>query len=220
MKWKLIMLAVVMLLPGCAVKTWQAQPEFNPANVKRIGVVVPSATVKMLDVGNKTFINQELSAEARIALGKGSVDALKEGGFEVFLLTNKDDAVTFQKGYVLLAGELAKHFPNSGVTTRDSSIAGFDQIRKNSNLDCVVAVEGLDHKSTPGRKAMMVGLAILGVSGGHGLTTIHFNAFCGENGKPMFSEMVAKSSDLTDSSDVSDMVGDLVEHMKEVKPTI
>jgi len=220
MKRKLILLAVVMLLPGCAVKTWQAQPEFNPANVKRIGVVVPSATVKMLDVGNKTFINQELSAEARIALGQGSVDALKEGGFEVFLLTNKEDAVTFQKGYGLLAGELARHFPNNGVPTRESSIAGFDQIRINSKLDCVVAVEGIDHKSTPGRKAMLVGMALLGVSGGHGLTSIHFNAFCGEKGKPMFSEMVAKSSDLTDTSDVSDMVGDLVDHMKEVKPTI
>ena|GEM_PF-2999363 len=220
MKKKLILLAMVFLLSGCASKTWQAQPEFNPANVKRIGVVVPTATVKMIDAGNNVSVDQDLSVSARDAIEKGSVDALREGGFEVFLLTNKDDAVTFQKGYRLLAGELANHFPKNGVPTRPSKIEGFDQIRKNSKLDCVVAIEGVDHKSTPGRKAKMVGLALLGVSGGHGLTVLSYNLFCGEEGKPMYSEMFTESNDLTDSSNISNIVGKLVEHMKAITPTM
>jgi len=107
-KIKLILLAMVLLLTGCATKTWLVQPEFNSVNVKRVGVVVPSATVKMIDVVNNVTVDQDLSVAARVALEKGTVDALKEGGFDVFLLSNKEDLVTFQKGYTLLAGQLAK----------------------------------------------------------------------------------------------------------------
>ncbi len=221
MKKTLVMLSMAFLLSGCSTtKTWQAQPEFNPANVKRIGVVVPTATVRMIDAGNSVTVDQNLSVTARTAVEQGTVDALKKNGFEVSLLSNKADVVTFMAGYGQLIGELVHHFPNSGVPTKQSRIEGFDQIRKNSNLDCVVAVEGLDHKSTPGRKAKMAGLLLLGVSGGHGLTKVHYNVFCGEYGKPMYSEMFIESSDLTDPSSVSSMVGSLVEHMKSVVPTM
>ena len=212
------MLGAVMMFvfSGCASKAWLVQPEFNPASVKRIGVVVPVATVKMIGVGAYVSVDQDLSTTARAALEKGTLDALKEGGFEVFLLTNNDDVVSFQKGYSQLTGELPKHFPNNGVPTNLSKIEGFDQIRKNSKLDCVVAVEGLDHKSTPGRKAMLVGLALIGGIGEHGSTTISYNVFCGEEGKPMFSEMSTNSSNITDPSNVSKIVGKFVEHMKAV----
>ena len=166
---------MVLLFLGCAPKTWQVQPEFNPSNVKRIGVVVPSVMVRMIDVGNDITVDQDLSAVARDAVEKGAVEALKERGFEAFLLTSKEDAVTFLKGYVLLVGELPNHFPKNGVPTKPSKIEGFNHIRKNSNLDCVVAINGLDHKSTAGRKAKMIGLALLGVSGGQGLTSVNYN---------------------------------------------
>jgi len=221
MKKSIFMLGMVILLSGCTTtKSWQAQPEFNPANVKRIGVVVPAATVRMIDAGNSVTVDQDLSVVAKTSVEQGTVDALKKNGYEVSLLSNKEDVITFMKGYGLLIGELVHHFPNSGTPTKPSKIEGFDQIRKNSNLDCVVAVEGLDHKSTPGRKAKMAGLMLLGVSGGHGLTKVHYNVFCGDHGKPMYSEMFIESSDLTDPSSVSSIVGSLVEHMKTVVPTI
>ena len=218
MKKLLIMSSVVLLLSGCAHKTWLVQPEFNPANVKRVAVVVPNAKVNMIDVTNDITVDQELSILARAAIEKGTVEALKDRGFEVILLTNKEDVVTFLKGYGPLSVELAKHFPKGGTATRESKIDGFDKIRKVNNIDCVVAVDGLDHKSTPGRKARMLAAALLGVSGGHGLTYVKYSAFCGEDGKPMYSETLTKSQDLTDSSDVAGMVGTLVDHMKEVNP--
>ena len=215
-------LGVVMtfFLSGCATKAWLVQPEFNPANVKRIGVIVPVATVKMIGVGAFVSVDQDLSTRARTALEKGTVDALEKGGFDVFLLTDKDDLVSFQKGYNQFTGELPKHFPNNGVPTKPSKIEGFDQIRKNNQIDCVVAVEGLDHKSTAGRKAALVGIALLGGIGEHGSTTVTYNVFCGEEGKPMFSDMFTNSSNITDPLNISKIVGRFVEHMKAVKPTL
>lgn len=216
----MLSLVTMLVFSGCASKTWLVQPEFNPANVKRIGVVVPAATVRMIGVGNYVSVDQNLSTTARFAIEKGTLDALKKGGFEVFVLTNIDDLVCFQKGYNQLAGELPTHFPNNGVPTKPSKIEGFDQIRKNSKLDCVVAVEGLDHKSTPGRKAMMVGMAFVGLYDAHGSSIVTFHAFCGEEGKPMFSDMFTNSSNITDPSNVSKIVGKFVEHMNAVPPTL
>ena len=206
---------LIMLLTGCGVKTWVIQQDFKPEEVKRIGVVVPSVQIRMIDISNDVTIDTEQSGALRAPFEKAVVEGLKQEGFDAFLISNKSDEVTFLKGYGLIASEIRKHFPNQGTPTQPSKIDGFAAIKASSKVDCIAAVDGLEHKSTPGRKAKMAGLALLGVSGGQGLTHITMGLFCGDDGKPMFFEHYKDTSDLFDTGNVSKISSTLVSHAKQ-----
>jgi len=218
---RIIVLAFSLMLGACAApKTYVAQPELGEtiSHVKRVGVTVPVAVVKELGFGGATTEDPQASQEARKVMEQAILEGLQKGGLEAQLIDSKEDLQTFQKGYQPLSRELKSHFPGAQTpATLPSRIDNFKTVLQNNKVDCVLAVEGLEHVSSAGRKAAQVVTAILFGSTSKGLTYLYYNMFCGEDGKPLFADSrVGTNFSISSRGDVSGIVEDITTSMVTV----
>ncbi len=218
---KIIMLVSCIILSACsAPKSYMMQPEFSETanRVKKIGVTVPKATVMELGFGGSKTLDEEASQAALKVIEQGVLEGLQKSGMEAKLLEQQNDLLIFQKGYQPLSREMRAHFPGARrVPTVPSRIENFSEVLKNNNVDCVLAIEGLEHVSSAGRKAAQVVTAVLFGATSRGMTYLNYNLFCGADGKPMFTDLRAGSHfSISSSSDVSGLVNDITEKMFKV----
>lgn len=218
---KVVMFLFCSMLTACsAPKSYMMQPEFGESisKVKRIGVTVPDATIKELAFGGATTVDLDASKEAKKVMEQAVIEGLMKNGLEARLIEGGDDLVTFQKGYRPLANELRNHFPGAlGTPSLPSRIDGFKTVLQHNNIECVLAVEGLEHVSSAGRKAAQFATAILLGNVSKGMTYMHYNLFCGDDGKPMFTDSrVGTNFSISDSGDVAEIAEDITERMLKV----
>lgn len=220
MKKVVIVMFCTMLTACSAPKSYMMQPEFSDSisRVKRIGVTVSNATVKEIAFGGATTVDQDASQSAKKIMELAVIEGLIKNGMEAQLIEGKDDLVIFQKGYRPLAKELKNHFPGTqGIPTIPSRIDGFKTVLQNNNVDCVLAVEGLEHVSSAGRKAAQFAKAILFGNASKGMTYMYYNLFCGDDGKPMFTDSRAGTNfSLSNQGDIAGITGDITDRMIKV----
>lgn len=221
---------VFIFINGCAHKNYVVQPEFGDTmkNVKRIGVIVPNTVVKVIGAdhmltpakSSELPVDKEASAAAKPIMEQGVLIAIKDSGYDAKLIQNEDDLKIFRRGYGKLSHELRNHFPGAKKPpTMPSRIDDFEIILKNNNVDCVLAVEGLEHASSSGRIAAGV-LMSLFIIPGSGLTYYFYNLFCTDEGKPMYVDNLVQShNSITNVDDVVHAIHIMAESMTNVATT-
>jgi hypothetical protein len=218
---KILVLVFSLMLGACASpKSYMAQQDLGESltHVKRIGVTIPTAVVKELGFGGAATDDPEASQEAKKVMEQAVVEGLKKGGLEAQLIDNRDDLQIFQKGYQPLSRELKNHFPGAQApATLPSKIDNFKSVLQHNKVDCVLAVEGLEHVSSAGRKAAQVVTAILFGQTSKGMTYLYYNLFCGEDGKPLFADSrVGTGFSISSRGDVAGIVEDITTRMVTV----
>jgi hypothetical protein len=117
-----------------------------------------------------------------------------------------------------MSRELKNHFPGAQApATVPSRIENFKTVLQDNKVDCVLAVEGLEHVSSTGRKADQVVMAILFGQTSKGMTYLYYNLFYGEDGKPLFADSrVGTGFSISSKGDVAGIVEDITTRMVTV----
>jgi hypothetical protein len=216
---KLVLLFLVTTaMTACSgPRTHLAQPDLgeNLGKVKKVGVLVASCNVNVIELGGVTKHDQDASAQAKPIFEQGIIGGLKSSGYEAKLISDKSDIIAIKKGWVPIAKEMKSHFPNPPTpATVESSIIGFDDVRKKYDVDCVVIAEGVENVSSAARKSALVLGALVGVSGGKGISHFVYELFCA-NGRPMYFDIKSATDfSLSNHDDIENITGQLVEKMK------
>lgn len=222
----IVLLLLSLQLASCATtqESFRIQPEFINIikTVNNIGVIVPTCTVKDLEIGGNATINKTSSDAARPIMERGVIEGIEKKGFRGHLITDNKDRQAFLKNWFPIAREIKNHFQGGQAQpTVPSSIEGFGEILKKNNVECVLAVEGLEHVSTPARKAMLAARTAtiilgFGIVGGSGRTYISYSLFCAD-GKPMYYDMaVDTTTSISNQDDVASVVTSLTENMMQL----
>lgn len=218
-KFALFTLIISSMTACSGPRTHLSQPELgeNLGKIKKVGVLVTSCNVNVIELGGVAKRDQDASDAAKPIFEQGIVDGLKSSGLEAKLITDHNDKVTIVKGWVPIAKELKSHFPNPpSPATVESIIIGFDAIRQKNGIDCMVIAEGVENVSSVARKSAMVIGTLVGISGGQGISHFVYELFCA-NGRPMYFDVKSDTNfSLSSHDDIEQITSQLTEKMKTV----
>jgi len=181
----IILMSCMMTIPN-RPQGYLIQPELADSikNIKTIGVIVSEAIVNEISADGEVAIDIIATKDAKPMVEAGTVEGLRKNGFEAKIINNKDDILTFQKGYIPMIPEIRNHFPGAQSPITQSKIENFPDILKNNGVDCILAVTTRNNVSSSGRKAVLLIRSPL-IIGGYGTANINYGLFCFD-GKPMF----------------------------------